>query len=265
VATPATLQKRSHTVQKIQNIIHKRYGRKYQLEVFGSTRYGVDTESSDLDLVIIDPDRILGIEPHIFRPNRLADVLRREQFTNIQAIPFASVPIVKFHDPDTGIQGDININHQLGLFNTHLLAAYCNIYPNLRVLIRAVKTWAKSHGLNEPSPKGAGEQTSFSSYALTLMIVVFLQVKGVIPNLQSGLPPFDPTASTGLFWLSKKGEGKTACDVRFRIPHDWVPSPSTRSLTGDEASVGDLLVEWFRFWGWEADYGRTQASIKHGG
>lgn len=55
------------------------------MEVFGSTRYGVDTDNSDLDLVVLvsfdpaktalaqgsrsqDPDRILGFEPHIYRP-----------------------------------------------------------------------------------------------------------------------------------------------------------------------------------------------------
>ncbi|KZT39849.1 hypothetical protein SISSUDRAFT_571020 [Sistotremastrum suecicum HHB10207 ss-3] len=194
-------------------------------------------------------------------PRRLlANVFRRSGFTNVIAVPFASVPIVKFLDPETGIHGDINMNYQLGFFNTKLISAYC-VEPRLKVLIRAVKTWAKSLGLNEPSPKGAGEQTSFSSYALTLMVIVFLQVKGILPNLQSELEAFDPFAPTGVFWLNKKGEENIACDIRFRTPEHW-PRPSP--VNGKE-HVGDLLVEWFRFWGYEMSYEKSQASIRHGG
>ena len=87
---------------------------------------------------------------------------------------------VKFKDPRTGISCDINVNERLGVFNTALITWYCELFPPLRPLLRAIKMWAKSTGMNHPS--GAGAATTFSSYALTLMTIGFLQVSRGLPN-----------------------------------------------------------------------------------
>jgi DNA polymerase sigma len=41
-----------------------------------------------------------------------------------------------------------------------------------------IKRWAKSHGLNDPS--GQGGPVTFSSYALALMVIGFLQVRSCL-------------------------------------------------------------------------------------
>lgn len=81
---------------------------------------------------------------------------------------------VKLRDQKGRIRCDINVNDQMGVYNTLLIARYCKLSPLLRPLLLAVKKWAKSFGLNNPS----GEQgpTTFSSYSLTLMSIGFLQV-----------------------------------------------------------------------------------------
>ena len=84
-------------------------------------------------------------------------------------------PTVKIFDPATKIQCDINVNDQLGLFNTQMIADYCRLIPTLAPLLLAIKKWAKSWGLNNPS--GHGGAASFSSYALTLMTIGYLQVR----------------------------------------------------------------------------------------
>ena len=40
-------------MRKIQDTIRQRYGTNYRVELFGSTSYGVDSPTSDLDLVIV--------------------------------------------------------------------------------------------------------------------------------------------------------------------------------------------------------------------
>ena len=40
-------------MRKVQDIIRRDYGTDYRVELFGSTSYGVDTPTSDLDLVIL--------------------------------------------------------------------------------------------------------------------------------------------------------------------------------------------------------------------
>lgn len=84
---------------------------------------------------------------------------------------------VKFVDSQTGIRCDLNINDRLGLRNTHLLAKYCEIMPQLPVLAFLVKQWAKANNLNTPSSRRKGVPASFSSYALTLMTIGHLQVR----------------------------------------------------------------------------------------
>lgn len=44
---------RSTTIRKVQDIVHRNFGNGYRVELFGSTSYGVDTATSDLDLVIM--------------------------------------------------------------------------------------------------------------------------------------------------------------------------------------------------------------------
>lgn len=148
----------------------------------------------------------------------------------------------------------MNINEQLGLFNTRLTAQYCELIPDLlRPLLVVIKRWAKSHNLNDPS--GSSGPISFSSYALVLMTIGYLQasvlsylfiralncpqVKGVLPNLQAGLEPLPPDAKQGLFWLrSPTGRG-TPCDIRFNSGNDWKPPV--------HLSVEEALMGWFTF------------------
>ena len=40
-------------MRKIQDTIRQNYGANYRVELFGSTSYGVDSPTSDLDLVIV--------------------------------------------------------------------------------------------------------------------------------------------------------------------------------------------------------------------
>lgn len=82
--------------------------------------------------------------------------------------------LVKLEDPVTGIACDINVNDQLGLYNTKMIAKYCEYYPLLTPLLRAIKAWAKSFGLNDSS--GSGGTSTFSSYSLTLLTIGLLQV-----------------------------------------------------------------------------------------
>ena len=92
-----------------------------------------------------------------------------------RSLPRSCSLVVKCEDPKTGIKCDININEQLGLHNSMLIATYCQLNVYLRPLIVLIKQWAKSHGLNNPSG-GPGLQATFSSYALSMMTIGYLQV-----------------------------------------------------------------------------------------
>ncbi len=64
----------------------------------------------------------------------------------------------------------------MGMHNSEMINEYCALSPVLRPLLFSIKEWAKPLGLNTPSG-GLGVSVSFSSYALALMTIAFLQVR----------------------------------------------------------------------------------------
>jgi DNA polymerase sigma len=85
---------------------------------FGSTLTGIDTAGSDLDLCIIDNDRLDGFVgryrrqdlPALHNMRALAHVLRKSGFSNVEPIVNAAVPICKFQFYFRGVRivGDAN-------------------------------------------------------------------------------------------------------------------------------------------------------------
>jgi len=131
--------------------------------------------------------------------SKVAQALRYKGFTKIVSIPKASTPIgssyrapseaypdfhpgflVKFHDPKTKLDCDINVNNQLGLRNTALVKHYCDILPILRPMILFIKHWAKRLGLNNPAGARSGQPVTFNSYALMMMTIGLLQVSRAV-------------------------------------------------------------------------------------
>jgi DNA polymerase sigma len=84
--------------------------------------------------------------------------------------------LVKFKDQKTGHFVDLNVNDRLGVHNSDLIKQYCQLNPVLRTMIQYIKMWAKPLGLNRPSPTQRGASVTFSSYALVMMTIGFLQV-----------------------------------------------------------------------------------------
>ncbi|KAF8066819.1 hypothetical protein FPV67DRAFT_1496629 [Lyophyllum atratum] len=254
-------RRRSETLKLVQDTIQEQYGKRYTVETFGSARYDVSLPKSDLDLVIIDPERQHGFEPDcqlppIYNVRKLARILREAGFREIQCIPNAAVPIVKFKDPRTRLECDINVNERLGLLNSDLLKAYCDASPLLRPMLMLIKLWAKPLGLNSPSP--FREVPSFSSYALALMTIGFLQTRGLLPNLQGNLPPLQPDIKGSIF-RTRKFKGKSAlCDVRYQPKLlDWHPRSNT--------TLRMAVQDWFSYWCHEFRYADQIVSIRHGG
>lgn len=147
---------------------------------------------------------------------------------------------VKFRDPETNISCDINVNERLGLRNTRLLAAYMRAAPLLRPLATFIKSWARPRGLN--SPAGApGQSPTFSSYALVLMTLAFLQSRGLAPNLQEEIDE----AKRSFFWVKQKRRGRNnademLCETSFRSGFKWALPPEVN------IEFRDALTQWFR-------------------
>ncbi|KAJ6600805.1 hypothetical protein B0H10DRAFT_2230796 [Mycena sp. CBHHK59/15] len=227
---------------------------------YNDTRYGISSPSSDLDMVLLDPSRPYGFAPGyttrlplIYNIRKLATVLERGGFQVRETVAGAAVPIVKFEDRVTGHSCDINVNDRLGLLNSDLIKRYCELNLVLVHMMKYIKKWARPLGLNAPAARSG--PVSFSSYALVLLTIGFLQHRRLLPNLQEGLPPLEPGTLEGTFWLHHPKP--LCCDTRYYQGEGWIP-PHT-------VPVHELIRDWFKFWAFEFDVEKEMISIRHGG
>ncbi|KAG1740946.1 hypothetical protein EDB19DRAFT_1706968 [Suillus lakei] len=255
---------RDRLIRKVRHIIQYKYGPRYDVQPYGSSVYMKDlsrTGDGDLDLVVLDTNWPQGFSPEmdmkrlppIYHTRKLAWTMRHAGFTDVEAIPWARVPIVKLTDPVSGLHIDINVNERLGLMNTDLIKTYCDVVPSLRCLVSAIKKWARPRALNQPSASEALQ--TFNSYALVLMTIGWLQTRGLAPKLQAGLQPMEPNEHP--FWMRPpKSSKRIPCDTRYRKSTTWV-APRIGALD-------NLVEQWFRFWA-HFQFSRHVIDIKRGG
>ncbi|KAF8841487.1 hypothetical protein BDN67DRAFT_513737 [Paxillus ammoniavirescens] len=267
-----------HVTKRLSGIIKHKFGGQYDVAPFGSTVYmrgfgvnpGVKTgkiPGGDLDLVVLDFNKPQGFSPEvklaklpdIYNVRKLAHVLSRNNYSDVMAIPQANVPIVKFYDTKHGLHMDINVNDRLGLINSYMLRAYCDLLPGLRSVIAAIKLWARPLGLNSPGREHKRSPT-LSTYALALMTLGWLQSRGIAPNLQDGLEVLTQQPG-GTFWIrpspGSKKTNRVACDVRFRT--------ATVAEVRPPLDLRAIMLDWFHFWGHEYEFKDTMIDVKEGG
>ncbi|MCO5565406.1 hypothetical protein L7F22_019079 [Adiantum nelumboides] len=210
------LQMRETVIKEVQDHIVRRWpGCNLRVAPFGSTSTGLIEATSDIDLCLLDPtrprgvgtprsevlplpnpniaqilhnERIIGIPgaPDYYNVAYLARALERYSFSfkEVQPIRHAKVPIVKFTHADSGLEGDLNVNDSFGLQNSDMITHYIDICPKIVApFLFFIKKWAARRHINDPSGKSG--IISLNSYTLTVFGLQYLQIKGIVPNLQS--------------------------------------------------------------------------------
>jgi DNA polymerase sigma len=211
-----------------------------KLFLFGSCSNGFGVRNSDIDICLsVDDEHSSKAE----LVTKMAAILRSDDMQNVQALTHARVPIVKFTDPDTGINCDICVNNMLAVVNSKLLHDYSQVDPRLRQLAFLVKHWAKQRQVNETY------RGTLSSYAYVLMCIHFLQQRrpAILPCLQSMQPTYEVTVGT--------------------IKCSYFDKVNTLNNFGarNKESVAELLTYFFDYWASCHDYNRCVISVRTGG
>lgn len=201
-----------------------------QPQVFGSYTTQLFLPLSDIDMVV------LGVDPVRGNLRSLASALVRAKVCPYpQVIDKAKVPIVKFVDTRTGIQVDVSFNQENGVHNTAVVNNYLKEFDALKPLVMVLKYYMKSRDLQEPYTGGIG------SYALTLMVVSFLQVRN-LSNIS--------------IFLSFKSSN---------IIFDTLQQQAHYESGKPETNLGYLLIDFFDFYGYAFNYYTTGISVRDGG
>ncbi|WWC87233.1 uncharacterized protein L201_002121 [Kwoniella dendrophila CBS 6074] len=221
---------------------------------FGSSCNSFGLRNSDMDLVVLIDDPNATIDPGNFVES-MASLLERETNFNVKPLPRARIPILKLELAPSpalpfGIACDIGIENRLAIENTRLLLTYATIDPaRVRTLVLFLKVWSKRRRINSPY------RGTLSSYGFTLMVLYYLvHVKQppVLPNLQRIMP------------MRPMEEEEVMLEGRNVYFFDDVETLRREWSSVNFESVGELLIDFFRFFSHDFQFNNSVLSLRAG-
>ncbi|KAF2164672.1 hypothetical protein M409DRAFT_56485 [Zasmidium cellare ATCC 36951] len=230
--------RRARLIEKLDRILNEEWpDSDIHVNVFGSSGNLLSSTDSDVDICITTPLKKLE------SMHSLAALLDKNGMEKVVCRAAAKVPIVKCWDPELELAMDLNVNNPLALQNTRMIRTYVQLDDRVRPLAKIIKYWTKRRILNDAAFGG-----TISSYTWICMIISFLQRREppILPSLQK---------MDGHRRKSESGETSSFAD-------------DVESLKGSGAankeSLGELLFQFFRHYGYEFEYSKHVVSIREG-
>ncbi|KAI1436406.1 hypothetical protein GGR50DRAFT_232651 [Xylaria sp. CBS 124048] len=236
--TEAVETKRQKLVQKLEKLLNDTWpGHDIRVHLFGSSGNLLCSDDSDVDICIVTPwKKLEGV-------CMLADLLAKHGMQKVVCVASAKVPIVKIWDPELELNCDMNVNNTLALENTRMIKTYVEIDERVRPLAMIVKYWTRRRILNDAAFGG-----TLSSYTWICMIIAFLQLRQ---------PPILPVLHQQPHQRVPRQNGEIAA---FTDNIDELRGFGSRN----QATLGELLFEFFRFYAHEFDYSTNVLSVRLG-
>ncbi|KAG0284779.1 hypothetical protein BGZ96_010884 [Linnemannia gamsii] len=209
-----------------------------EVRLFGSFESGLSTLTSDADFTVYNFVSSGGKLIH-----GLARILRAAGYGPIKTIDNARVPIASFVEHN--IRCDISINQPMGVFNSQLINAYQKIDTRFLGIWFGLRTLADNHEI-------LGAKTGcLSSYALTMMLIVFLQ--------DVTTPPILPR-------LQQQGANKMFASLvdGLHCAYDRNPRNYTAMAAKNTKSEGQLLTEFCQYFGYTFYYMKQEVNPRLG-
>ncbi|OJD26092.1 hypothetical protein ACJ73_02530 [Blastomyces percursus] len=231
-------QRRSKFVNKLEKLLNKQWpGNNIRVHVFGSSGNKLCSSDSDVDICITTTYKELE------KVCMLADFLVKSGMERVVCVSHARVPIVKIWDPELRLACDMNVNNTLALENTRMIRTYVEIDERVRQLAMIVKYWTKRRILNDAALGG-----TLSSYTWICLIINFLQTR---------IPPILPSLQ------ERRAKNTNDTDGSGSLFDD-----DLEKLAGfgkeNKLSLGELLFQFFRYYGHEIDYETKVMSVRKG-
>ncbi|XP_035214538.1 speckle targeted PIP5K1A-regulated poly(A) polymerase-like [Stegodyphus dumicola] len=233
------------------------------LLIYGSTINGYGFKESDLDLLFLPHPEYCNTDSEIVKlpspPTTAA--LRRgfpyetflkmdetcqlrfvtkllrshpQQFTNIFFIS-ARCPVINIVHKNFGLKCDVTCTNRLVVYNTELLRLYGEMDARVKPLIMTIRCWTKSLGFIK--------QGGFTSYAINLLIIFFLQ------NVQPAILP----SVQYLMKIAEFSHKIGGWECAFTTNLEKIPKSRNRM------ELGQLLFSFFEFY-WKFDFLRNIVS-----
>ncbi|KAK3817170.1 MAG: hypothetical protein J3R72DRAFT_375706 [Linnemannia gamsii] len=159
---------------RLEKGLRARFNDKIMVDIFGSFASGLCCNKSDADMTVLDMPAGISI-------GELADALRDLNFQIMSLISNAKVPVTTLFDATTKTICDVTIGNRIAVVNSQLINTYRRVDYRFTPLWFAIRQLALKHGILD------GKTGHLSSYALALMLIVYLQhitQPPILPKLQ---------------------------------------------------------------------------------
>ncbi|PVU99400.1 hypothetical protein BB559_000751 [Furculomyces boomerangus] len=262
----------------------------FRVDLFGSRKLGLNTIKSDLDIVI---NFSKGIKVPLNKfIDTLTKVFRKEGY--IAHKISATVPLIKltlYTEEDRELLVDISFENTFGIVKNLMVNAYIHSDPRVRPLLIAVREWAANRDIVDGS-------FLVNSYSYMMLILAFLCESGVLlpfKNMIDILIPLyldeatkrEPDSIDEMLESEMKNMNLNKDDsskTRFKAKAELLKKEVGYSLwmshkkneknvlknlyirwkTSNNKSISELLIEFFRYYGFEHDYENNIISVREG-
>ncbi|KAJ1726663.1 hypothetical protein LPJ72_006261 [Coemansia sp. Benny D160-2] len=169
------------------------------VDFYGSRRYGMCSDASDVDIAIDIrrcPAKI--VTPRAYLLSAMLRILRSDPaFSNLLALPTARVPILRFRflaSSGRVVVGEISAHGRMGRAKSDLIRAYIDADARVRPVLALLKTWSIGRKINSPR--------TLNWYGLVMMALAYLVEMRVVPPLQLISPGvmFDEYDRRDIMW-----------------------------------------------------------------
>jgi len=172
--TEDVVRKRRRVLNTISEIITK-FIPGSEVGVFGSVACGLDTSTSDVDVIIFFRNAVVPVDVHSLLRDveiKLKEAAAGEGASEIKGkylfLQSSRVPVVKI-TTDIGVCVDISCQNNWTLVGTRIVSNYMSEFPMLAPLVRLVKLWLKKRNIR-PSRFGG-----LSSWGWALLVIFAYQ------------------------------------------------------------------------------------------
>ncbi|TMW67343.1 hypothetical protein Poli38472_012459 [Pythium oligandrum] len=225
--------------------------------VFGSSVTGLLSPDSETSTQATDDVDLCVVLPSLpsFQHDTASTVVEMKEhlgmyISDVMAVSGARIPIVRWVDPMTKLQCDLCVNNLPALWNTQLIRCLVRVDDVVRDFALWMKQW---HRAKKPL-FGA----SLSSYGMLLLVLHFLQHRGVLPYVDcSTLVPPTATADEATQALNSVEiediESRVRAALHTQTTGSTIPTPSCWSL----------IVGFFAYYGaGEFDYEHDVVALR---
>mmetsp|Transcript_3435 Transcript_3435/g.21505 ORF Transcript_3435/g.21505 Transcript_3435/m.21505 type:complete len:663 (+) Transcript_3435:3-1991(+) len=222
--------------------------RRVEVVAYGSTVMGISNPQSDIDASLVVP----GCNPEdkvkvLKRIDRVMNSIWKGTRKSVELRARARVPVLHYMDAIHKLHCDVTVTTGGSAYKSKAIGLLLDYDKRAVGLVKLVKLWAKSEGINDPS------NGTFNSFSLVLLVIVYLQCQRprVLPPLKDIL--FSPNIASQCTAIEKKSTERCGNEAMWSILLQNIQTHGNawKSQNGKERNqklLSELLKDFFVFY-----------------